>query len=59
MKKKLAVYANGWSRESLYAAIDGIKKYTEKEDIDIFVFMSHAAYSEHKEINAGNLRFMG
>lgn len=59
MKKKLAVYANGWSRESLYAAIDGIKKYTEKEDIDIFVFMSHAAYSEHYEINAGELAIYG
>ena len=55
MAKKIAVYANGWSRDALFSAIEGIKKYAEKEDFDIFVFMSHAAYGVPEDINEGEL----
>lgn len=59
MNKKLAVFANGWNREAMLAAMTGIRKYAKKEDFDIFVFLCHAAYSEHAGINEGELNIYG
>lgn len=55
MKKKIAVYANGWSFEALSSAMEGIKRFAEKEDFDIFTFTSFASYSEHVELMQGEL----
>ena len=55
MTKKIAVYANGWSRDAVFYAMEGIKKYAQKEDFDIFVFMGHAAYGVPEDINEGEL----
>ena len=55
MKKKLAVYANGWSNDALSEAMTGIRKYAAKEDFDVFVFMSFASYSEHVALSQGEL----
>ena len=55
MKKKIAVYANGWSSEALRQALDGMRKYAAIKDTDIFVFMSFASYSEHVGLNQGEL----
>jgi len=55
MKKKIAVCANGWNYDSLHNALLGIKEYAEREDFDIFVFMSFASYSEHKTLMEGEL----
>ena len=46
MKKKIAVYANGFSMDSLREALEGIKVYAEKKDFDVFVFLSFASYSD-------------
>jgi hypothetical protein len=43
MKKKLAVYANGWSNDSFLPGIKGIREYAAKEDFDVFVFMCFAS----------------
>ena len=55
MKKKIAVYANGWSSEALCQAMEGFRKYAAIEDTDIFVFLSYASYSEHVGLNQGEL----
>ena len=55
MKKKIAVYANGFSMDSLREAIEGIKVYAEKKDFDVFVFLSFASYSDEHGINQGEL----
>lgn len=55
MKKKIAVCANGWNYDSLSNALRGIKEYAEREDFDIFVFMSFASYSELKTLMQGEL----
>ncbi len=44
MKKKIAVYANGWGASNLSYFIDGIKKITDPENIDIFTFLSFSFY---------------
>ena len=55
MKKKIAVYANGWSSEALSQAITGIKKYAAQEDFDVFVFLCFANVSVHKTLMQGEL----
>lgn len=55
MKRKLAVCANGWSMDALARAVEGFRKYAEKEDFDIFVFISFASYSVHKTLMQGEL----
>lgn len=55
MKKKIAVYANGWSSEALCQAMEGMRRYAAIEDADIFVFLSFASYSEHVGLNQGEL----
>ena len=55
MKKKIAVCANGWNYDMLQEALMGIREYAEKEDFDIFVFLSFASYSEHTSLMQGEL----
>ena len=45
MKKKIAVFANGWNGENLENFIDGMKESFPADSVDIFLFMSYAAYS--------------
>ncbi len=55
MKKKIAVYANGWSIDSLMQSLKGIKKYAAEKDFDTYVYLSFATYSEHINITRGEL----
>jgi len=55
MKRKLAIYANGWNDDALEQALVGIRRYAKKEDFDIFVFLSFASYSEHVSLSQGEL----
>ncbi|MCR5249500.1 MAG: GGDEF domain-containing protein [Lachnospiraceae bacterium] len=55
MKKKIAVYANGWSMEAMQQIVEGIRKYAVNEDFDTFVFLSFASYSEYATLNQGEL----
>ena len=55
MKRKIAICANGWNYDTLSRAMEGIKRYAQKEDFDIFNFLSFASYSEHKTLMQGEL----
>ncbi|MBO4749937.1 MAG: GGDEF domain-containing protein [Lachnospiraceae bacterium] len=55
MKKKLAVFANGWSYEALSHALSGMRKYAALEDFDVFVFMCFANHSSFRENMIGEL----
>ncbi|MCR5733268.1 MAG: GGDEF domain-containing protein [Lachnospiraceae bacterium] len=55
MKKKIAVCANGWNYDTLFHALKGIKEYASKEDFDVFVFLSFAAYTHQTELVRGEL----
>ena len=55
MKKRIAVYANGWSNEAMRGMVRGMLEYAKTEDTDIFVFVSFASYSEHVNLTQGEL----
>lgn len=44
MKKKIALFANGWNSENLDNFLTGLKN-TFEEEIDVFIFSSFSAYS--------------
>jgi diguanylate cyclase (GGDEF)-like protein len=53
MKRKIAVLANGWNYQSIYHALKGIRSVTDKLKIDVFLFLSFAAYAQSASRNAG------
>lgn len=55
MKRKMAVYANGWSLDALTQAMAGIREYAAKEDFDVFTFLSYASYSDYYTLSQGEL----
>ncbi len=55
MKKKIAIYANGFSHDSVTSLLQGINNRIQNVEADLFVFLSFAAYSNYEEINRGEL----
>lgn len=55
MKKKIAIYANGYGLESLKALLRGFTSADAKKEYDVYVFMSYASYDEFEEFNKGEL----
>ncbi|MCR5720789.1 MAG: GGDEF domain-containing protein [Lachnospiraceae bacterium] len=54
MKKKIAVYANGWGADNLSLFLRGIENYLSDKNVDLFTFLSYGSYSmsvgdEHAE----------
>lgn len=45
MKKKIAIFANGYNAENLENFIDGLKETFTERMYDMFVFMSHSSFS--------------
>ncbi len=53
MKKKIAVFANGWSNEYLKFVLEGIKKRAEESSVDLFVFINYSSGNENSLDNMG------
>ncbi len=53
MKKKIAVFANGWSNEYLELVLEGVKSRAAEENIDLFVFLNYSSGSESDPANVG------
>ncbi|MCR5209653.1 MAG: GGDEF domain-containing protein [Lachnospiraceae bacterium] len=55
MKKRIAVFANGWSNEILLQALSGMKESAALSDHDIYVFLSYATFADRKDVKRGEL----
>jgi len=53
MKRKIAVLANGWNHLSISHALKGIRNVTDKLNIDVFLFLSFAAFAQSHSRNLG------
>lgn len=53
MKKRIAVFANGWSNEYLELVLEGVKKRAAEDNIDLFVFLNYSSGSEQDAANVG------
>ncbi len=43
IKRRIAIFANGWSERNLSDALEGVKSAAKVHDMDLFVFISFAA----------------
>ena len=53
MKKRIAVFANGWSNEYLELVLEGAKKRATEDNVDLFVFLNYSSGSEQDPGNIG------
>lgn len=45
-KKKIAVFANGWSNEFIAHIVEGLKKEAAADGVDIFVFLTYIFFTD-------------
>lgn len=55
MRKKIAVFANGYGMDALHATLKGIKSVDICDDFDFLIFISYASYDDFEDFNAGEL----
>lgn len=58
MKRKIAVFGNGWSNEYLRTVMSGIRKCAIENNVDIFLFMNYSAsggLDENLEVGESNI----
>ncbi len=55
MKRKIAVFGNGWSNEYLEIVMSGIRKCAEEDNVDIFFLMNFSASNIEPEKQAGDI----
>lgn len=53
MKRKIAVFANGWSNEYLEVVLEGVKKRVREDNIDLFIFANYSSGNEGTPENIG------
>lgn len=53
MKKKIAVFGNGWSNEFLRIVMGGIRKCSIENNVDTFLFMNYSDNNITKDIATG------
>lgn len=58
MKKKIAVFANGWNNEYLMLCMKGIQKCAQEHNLDIFLFVDYASYTDNAENNQGEINIL-
>ncbi|MBP3569047.1 MAG: GGDEF domain-containing protein [Lachnospiraceae bacterium] len=53
MKKKIAIFANGWSNDYLKLVLEGIQKRAAGNQVDLYTFLNYSSGSEDKPDNLG------
>ena len=55
MRKKIAVFANGYGIDTLKPMLRGFRAVDADNGYDFFVFISYASYDEYEDFNKGEL----
>ncbi len=58
MKKKIAVFTNGWNDDYLDFALEGIRRRANEDNIDVFIFLDYTAYDKTQEEITGELNIL-
>lgn len=58
MKKKIAVFTNGWNDEYLDFVLEGIKDAASEHNMDVFVFLDYTSYDKSPENLMGELNIL-
>lgn len=58
MKKKVAVFTNGWNDDYLEFALEGIRRRAAEDNIDIFIFLDYTSYDITEDEIKGELNIL-
>ena len=58
MKKKIAVFTNGWNDDYLDFALEGIRRRAAEDNIDVFIFLDYTSYDKTKDELTGELNIL-
>ncbi|MCR5367757.1 GGDEF domain-containing protein [Eubacterium sp.] len=58
MKKRIAVFTNGWNDEYLDFVLQGIYNCASEHNIDVFVFLEYTSYDKNQDIISGELNIL-
>ena len=58
MKKRIAVFTNGWNDDYLDFALEGIRKRAAEDNIDVFIFLDYTSYDKTDEAIVGELNIL-
>ena len=58
MKKKIAIFTNGWNDDYLDFAIEGIRRRATEDKIDVFIFLDYTSYDKSPEDLTGELNIL-
>lgn len=58
MKKRVAVFANGWSDEYLSNALEGITACAKQNNIDLYLFIEYAAVTDDVDSAQGDINII-
>ena len=58
MKKKVAVFTNGWNDDYLDFALEGIRRRAAEDNIDVFIFLDYTSYDKAKDDITGDLNIL-
>ena len=58
MKKKIAVFTNGWNDDYLDFALEGIRKRAAVDNVDVFIFLDYTSYDKTEAEIVGELNIL-
>ena len=59
MRKRIAVYANGWNVIQLVGILKGMKECAMEHDVDIYAFVNYSTRPDISNINSGETIIYG
>ena len=58
MKKRIAVFTNGWNDDYLEFALEGIRRRASEDNIDVFIFLDYTSYDKPEKEICGELNIL-
>ena len=58
MKRRIAVFTNGWSDDYLDFALEGIRRRAAESNVDVFIFMDYTSYDKAEADIQGELNIL-
>lgn len=58
MKRKIAVFTNGWNDDYLDFALEGIRRRAEEDGIDVYIFLDYTSYDRPEDEIRGELNIL-
>lgn len=58
MKRKVALFTNGWNDDYLDFALEAVRRRASEDNIDLFIFMDYTSYDRSKADLTGDLNIL-